>query len=114
MFAHLFAGKRFNSAVQILGEIGEKIAALSGRWVPLARARLGLLAEGLACLGGSGMRLEQLAHLLANAETGPVKPNPNRSLLKVEESAQPARWSSSSISWSTRTIRNVAGMRRIA
>ena len=57
----------------------------AGRCVPLARAAFGLACgEALTVLGCSGTASEQLAHLLAHAQTCPMEANPHRSRLQSE------------------------------
>jgi hypothetical protein len=85
MFAHLFAGKRFHSAIEVFGEVGKEIAAFRGT------RRIGGLGNLSLPRGGSCTVLifrvfpQELVHFLAHAETCPMKPNPNRSLLKRED-----------------------------
>ena len=67
MFAHLFAGKRFHSAVKIFGEVGEQIAAFRRTLPVLSLGGFSFLRGGFGIMHIFRNSTKELVHHLAHA-----------------------------------------------
>src|ERR1039457_2146542 len=84
MLAHLIAGGRFHPAVDVLGEIREKLAAFRRALSSMRKRILSIWLGGFAEVCLLGHALELVAHLFANTQAGAMEPNSHSSRLQVE------------------------------
>jgi hypothetical protein len=91
MTAHLIAGEGFHPTIQVFGKIAKQLPAFIGALPALGLLPFGLLGQQLAALHVFRRVAQNLAHLLAHAQTRTMQANPDSSLLVGRESAQSAR-----------------------
>lgn len=84
VLAHLIAGGGFRSAVDVLGEIREKLAAFSGALSSMGKRILRIWLGWFADACHPGRAFELVAHLFANTQSGAMEANPHGPGLQVE------------------------------
>ena len=72
MFAHLIASERFHTAIQIFGEVGEKITTFRRALPSPGLGPLGFHREGSGIFSVGRRAIEDLIHLFTHAQTCPM------------------------------------------